>query len=117
MGTIISAEPFTKFRHPGALIGFQIISVVNLPPKQIRPIRSQLLVTEFISDDGSVVLARPDKLVANGSELTSGLKISTKYKITLMIFQTKLLSRFSTNSEPNSIATQCDIHTGNTYLA
>ena len=52
-----------------ALIGKQIVGVVNFPPKQIGPMRSEFLVTGFVKDSGEVVLAVPDKDVPNGLKL------------------------------------------------
>lgn len=51
------------------LTGKQIIAVLNFPPKQIGPFISDCLVTGFIQDDESVVLAVPDKHTANGLKL------------------------------------------------
>jgi len=51
------------------LIGKQIIGVVNFPSKQIGPIRSEFLITGLIQENGSVVLAVPDKIVENGLRL------------------------------------------------
>jgi len=47
----------------------QVVGVVNFPPKQIGPVRSECLITGFVRDDGAVVLAVPDKPVANGLKL------------------------------------------------
>jgi len=46
-----------------------VLAVINFPPKQIGPFMSECLVTGLIQDDGSVVLAVPDKPVANGLRL------------------------------------------------
>ncbi|HEX7718487.1 MAG TPA: tRNA-binding protein [Woeseiaceae bacterium] len=51
------------------LVGKQVIAVLNFPPKQIGPFRSECLVTGLIQQDGSVVLAVPDKPAGNGSRL------------------------------------------------
>ena len=59
----------THFYTKGSLIGKQIIGVVNFPPKQIGPIKSEFLVTGFVQDSGEVVLAVPDKHVPDGLKL------------------------------------------------
>ena len=51
------------------LLGKQVLGVVNFPPKQIGPFMSECLVTGFVQDDGSVVLAVPDKPVKDGLRL------------------------------------------------
>ena len=51
------------------LLNKQIIGVVNFPPKQIGPVRSEFLITGLIQKDGTVVLAVPDKKVDNGLRL------------------------------------------------
>ncbi|MBV61538.1 tRNA-binding protein [Abyssibacter profundi] len=96
VGTIVAAEPFPEARRPAyrlqvdfgtdigvrkssaqitdlydcdALVGKQVVGVVNFPPKQIGPMRSECLITGFYRDDGAVVLAVPDQPVANGAKL------------------------------------------------
>ena len=51
------------------LLGKQVICVTNFPPKQIGPFISECLVTGLYNDDGSVILAVPDKIVRNGARL------------------------------------------------
>jgi tRNA-binding protein len=51
------------------LLNKKIIGVVNFPPKQIGPFVSEFLCSGFYREDGSVVLAVPDKDVPNGSKL------------------------------------------------
>jgi tRNA-binding protein len=55
--------------QPEQLIGRQVIGVVNFPPKQIGPLRSECLITGFYRPDGAVVLAVPDQTVPNGAKL------------------------------------------------
>jgi tRNA-binding protein len=96
VGTIIEVEDFPEARRPAwkltvdfgrevgvkrasaqitdlyprdDLIGKQVLGVVNFPKKQIGPFMSECLVTGFVTDDGPVVLAVPDKPVANGQRL------------------------------------------------
>lgn len=95
VGTIIRAEPFPEARKPAYrlwvefeggqvkrssaqitalytpedLVGRQVLCVTNFPPKQIGPWMSDVLVTGFHREDGSVVLCVPDTVVPNGTRL------------------------------------------------
>ena len=96
VGTVVGAKSFPEARKPAyilqvnfgselgikkssaqitdlyaleALIGRQVVAVVNFPAKQIGPMRSECLVTGFYRDDGAVVLAVPDSEVQNGAKL------------------------------------------------
>jgi tRNA-binding protein len=69
IGTRRSSAQITDLYAPGDLLGKQVVAVVNFPPKQIGPFLSECLVTGFVQNDGSVVLAVPDKPVANGKQL------------------------------------------------
>ena len=96
VGTIISVEEFPEARRPAyklqvdfgdaigikkssaqitelydrdSLLGRQVLAVVNFPPKQIGPIRSECLVTGFHDANGAVVLTMPTTEVPNGSRL------------------------------------------------
>lgn len=96
VGTIIDAKPFPAARKPAyqlwvdfgetigvrkssaqitqvytlaELVGKQVIGVVNFPPKQIGPFRSECLITGFARDDGAIVLAVPDQALPNGAKL------------------------------------------------
>lgn len=64
-----SSAQITDLYSREELIGKHIIAVVNFPPKQIGPFISECLVTGFIQDDQSVVLAVPDKPTVNGLKL------------------------------------------------
>ena len=96
VGTIVSAEVFGAARKPSYilmidfgptlgvkkssaqitthyrlddLVGRQVAAVVNFPPRQIGPIRSEVLTLGFPDADGHVVLFAPDQNVPNGGRL------------------------------------------------
>ncbi len=96
VGTIIRAEDFPDARKPAykiwvdfgneigvkqssvqitthykkdELVGKQIVWVVNFPPKQIGKFMSEFLCTGFYREDGSVILAIPEREVPNGAKL------------------------------------------------
>ncbi len=70
IGTKKSSAQITSLYSTTDLIDKQVIGVVNLPPKQIGPFISECLITGFYRDEGSVVLAVPDKNIPAGSKLS-----------------------------------------------
>ena len=54
---------------PEAAVLVSMVAVVNLPPKQIGPVRSECLVTGFHDSRGHVALCIPDRDVPLGTRL------------------------------------------------
>ena len=96
VGRITAAEPFPEARKPAyrlhvdfggdigvrkssaqitenytldGLVGRFVMAVVNFPPRQIGPMRSEVLVLGVPDDDGHVVLIAPDSAVTLGARL------------------------------------------------
>lgn len=70
LGVLKSSAQITDLYQPDALVGQQVVGVVNFPAKQIGPIQSQCLITGLPQGDGSVVLVQPDRQVSNGLKLS-----------------------------------------------
>ena len=64
-----SSAQITDIYDREDLIGRQVLAVVNFPPRQIGPVRSECLITGFHREDGAVVLVGPDRNVPNGAKL------------------------------------------------
>ena len=96
VGTVVRAEPFPEARSPAyrlwidfgpeigerktsaqitrhyaldALVGRQVVAVVNFPAKQIGPMRSEVLVLGVPDEDGEVVLLGPSRKVPDGGRM------------------------------------------------
>jgi len=96
VGTIVAAEEFPEARKPAyklridfgaeigekktsaqitahytpdTLIGRQVMAVVNFPPRQIGPVRSEVLTLGVGDAEGGIVLLAPDHRVPNGSRM------------------------------------------------
>ena len=64
-----SAQITEHYPDKDALIGKQVLAVVNFPPKQIGPFRSEVLTLGVPDSEGKVVLVNPGKAVLNGARL------------------------------------------------
>lgn len=96
VGTIIEALPFPEARKPAykltidfgpeigtkkssaqitvhytleELVGRQVLAVVNFPPRQIGPVRSEVLTLGFEDATGAIVLAGVGQAVPNGKKM------------------------------------------------
>jgi len=64
-----SSAQLTQHYTPATLLGRQVLAVVNFPPKQIGPFRSEVLVLGAPDAEGHTVLAAVAAPVPNGSRL------------------------------------------------
>jgi tRNA-binding protein len=64
-----TSAQITDLYAPEDLTGRQIIGVMNFPPRQIGPFMSEFLLTGFYREDGSVVMAVPERAVPDGAKL------------------------------------------------
>nr|CAD6602414.1 tRNA-binding protein [Rhizobium sp. Khangiran2] len=96
VGTVIEVAPFPEARKPAwklkidfgdeigvkkssaqitvhydeqDLVGRQVLAVVNFPPRQIGPFRSEVLTLGFEDEAGAIVLAAVERPVRNGQKL------------------------------------------------
>lgn len=96
VGTVLRAEPYPEARNPAiklwidfgdeigekktsaqitvhyppeALVGRQVMAVVNFPPRQIGKFMSEVLVLGMPDENGEVVLVGPDQKVPDGGRL------------------------------------------------
>lgn len=94
IGEVVDAQPFPEARRPAyilhvdfgplgikktsaqitdhytteGLLGKKVVAIVNFPPKQIGPHKSEVLILGGLSDSG-VVLLQPDQIVKNGTKI------------------------------------------------
>ncbi|MDR9781936.1 tRNA-binding protein [Rhizobium redzepovicii] len=69
IGTKKSSAQITVHYTPESLIGRQVLSVVNFPPRQIGPFRSEVLTLGFEDENGAIVLADVEQPVPNGRKM------------------------------------------------
>ncbi|MBB3287662.1 MULTISPECIES: tRNA-binding protein [unclassified Rhizobium] len=64
-----SSAQITVHYTPETLVGRQVLAVVNFPPRQIGPVRSEVLTLGFEDESGAIVLAAVTKPVPNGKKM------------------------------------------------
>jgi len=64
-----SSAQITAHYDPSALIGKQVMAVVNFPPRQIGPFMSEVLVLGLPDASGGIALVGPDGPVPVGGRL------------------------------------------------
>lgn len=69
IGTRKSSAQITANYRPEDLVGRLVVGVINFPPKQIGPLKSECLITGFKDENGRVVLCVPDEAVPLGARL------------------------------------------------
>ena len=69
LGTRKSSAQITEHYGADALVGRQVAAVINFPPRQIGPFRSEVLTLGFPDEAGHVVLIAPERPVQNGARL------------------------------------------------
>lgn len=69
IGTRKSSAQITEHYDAEALVGRQVLAVVNFPPRQIGPFRSEVLTLGISDAEGRVVLVAPDFEAPTGARL------------------------------------------------
>jgi tRNA-binding protein len=69
IGVKRSSAQLTAHYSPEALVGRQVLGVVNFPPRQIGPVLSEVLVLGLPDAEGAVVLLAPDTRVPDGGRM------------------------------------------------
>ncbi|MBY3035350.1 tRNA-binding protein [Rhizobium laguerreae] len=69
IGNKKSSAQITVHYTPESLIGRQVLGVVNFPPRQIGPFRSEVLTLGFEDENGAIVLAAVEQPVPNGRKM------------------------------------------------
>jgi tRNA-binding protein len=69
IGVKKSSAQITVHYTPEELVGRRVMAVVNVPPRQIGPLMSEVLTLGVPDENGEVVLLCPDKDVPVGGRL------------------------------------------------
>ncbi len=69
IGVKKSSAQITVHYTPETLLGRQVLAVVNFPPRQIGPFRSEVLTLGFEDEAGAIVLAAVERGTPNGRKM------------------------------------------------
>jgi tRNA-binding protein len=69
IGVRKTSAQITVHYTPEALIGRQVMAVVNFPPRQIGPFMSEVLVLGVPDENGEIVLVGPDQETPAGGRM------------------------------------------------
>ncbi len=69
LGIKRSSAQITHHYNKEALVGRQVVAVVNFPVKQIANFFSECLILGVYDENNQVVLLQPDKTVGNGQKI------------------------------------------------
>ena len=69
IGTRKSSAQITRNYGPDELVGRLVLCVVNFPPRQIGPMRSEVLTLGVPDEAGEVMLIAPDREVPLGGRM------------------------------------------------
>lgn len=69
IGVKKSSAQITRHYTPETLVGRQVIGVVNFPPRQIGPVKSEVLILGVPDEEGEVVLLGPGHEVPIGGRM------------------------------------------------
>lgn len=69
LGEKKSSAQITKHYAPEDLLGRQVLAVVNFPPRQIGPMKSEVLTLGLSDANGDIVLIAPERQVPDGERM------------------------------------------------
>ena len=69
IGVKTSTAQITERYALDTLVGKQVLGVVNLPPKRVAGVTSEVLIVGVSDENGAVILVAPDSRVADGARL------------------------------------------------
>ncbi|QTB24241.1 chaperone CsaA [Lysinibacillus sphaericus] len=64
-----SSAQITKRYTPEAMVGKQVVAIVNFPPRRVAGFKSEVLVIGGVPEEGDVILLTPDQHVPNGTKI------------------------------------------------